>query len=367
MKKLGIYVHIPFCKQKCFYCDFCSFCAENNLIKRYFDLLQKEIIKRKADANREITSIYFGGGTPSSVDENFILRTLEIIKKEYVVCEDAEITIECNPCTVSLDKLKVYKDVGFNRISFGVQSFDDRVLKAIGRLHNSSQAEEAVNLAKKVGFDNISCDLIIGLPFQTEKKILSDIEKLGKLGVNHISSYMLQLEEGTILYNKVKSGEIVVADEDEQARLYDKAVEKMVELGFEQYEVSNFAKDKTYSKHNLNYWQRGEYLGFGLSAHSFLNEVRFANPSDMKQYEKGIIAQREELSKEEIATEMIMLGLRYFEGIDLEKLRQIDETKAKKIQESDFVNKGILIIDNGRVKLAPKYYAINNEIMLEFI
>lgn len=367
MKKLGIYVHIPFCKQKCFYCDFCSFCASGKMEERYFNLLQKEILKRKGEACKEISSIYFGGGTPSCVDEKYIISTLETIKREYVVSHDAEITIECNPCTVHLEKLKAYKEAGFNRISFGIQSFDDKVLKTIGRLHSSLQGENAIKKAKEVGFDNISCDLIVGLPFQTEKMLLSDIERLEKLGVNHISSYMLQLEENTILFDKVQAGDLSVADDDEQVYLYEKAVEKLSQLGFEQYEVSNFAKNKTYSKHNLNYWRRGEYLGFGLSAHSFLNDVRFANSCDFQGYEKGELSQKERLSNDEIVTELIMLGLRCFEGVNLSKLEEIDKAKAEKMKNSYLIKKGVLNLENNVIKINPKFYSINNEIMLEFI
>jgi len=365
MREIGIYVHIPFCKQKCLYCDFCSFCVEKNVQEKYFQSLENEIVKKVG--NFLVKSIYFGGGTPSSVEEKYIVSTLNLIKSKYKVKNSAEITIECNPCSVDLKKLEAYKKAGFNRISFGIQSFDDMVLKSIGRLHTAEQAEKAVEFAQKAGFMNISCDLMIGLPYQTKDMLLSDVRKLEKLGVNHISSYMLQLEEGTPLCGLVKNGKLTVANEDEQAALYDDVVRELGELGYEQYEVSNFAKNRTFSNHNLNYWRRGEYLGFGLSAHSFLNEKRFANSVLFDEYENGNISMIENLSKEDIVTEIIMLGFRYFEGVDLKKLKAIDSKKVEEIKKSQFVKDGIIKIENGRAILSPKYYAINNEIMLEFI
>lgn len=366
MRKLGIYVHIPFCKQKCAYCDFCSFCADKKTVENYFSTLKKEI-ERKNNKEFEISSIYFGGGTPSFVEEKYIVETLEAIKSNFFVNENAEITIECNPCSTTEKKLVAYKMAGFNRISFGVQSFDDEVLSLIGRLHNGVQAEKAVVLAKKVGFDNISADLMLGLPKQTKKIVEEDIKRLANLGVNHISTYMLMLEEGTPLFEKVAKGEVVVASENAQVDFYDFVAKKLSSLGFEQYEVSNFAKDKTYSKHNLNYWQRGEYLGFGLSAHSFLGEVRFANSNNFVGYENGELLQTEKLSKEEIFEELVMLGLRYFEGIDLNKLQEIDKEKTERILNSDYFEKGVLSIINEKIVLNPDFYAINNEIIVNLI
>ena len=366
MKNIGIYVHIPFCKQKCAYCDFCSFCANDKIVERYFNFLNSEI-KRRALADAKVQSIYFGGGTPSSIDERYIVSILDTIKDSFYVDANAEITIECNPCSTSENKLVAYRNAGFNRVSFGVQSFNDEILKMIGRLHNSREAEKAINCAKIVGFRNISCDLMIGLPKQTKEDLIFAIDKLNDLGVKHISSYMLQLEEGTILYDKVQKGELKVLNEDEQVELYESVIDQLNKLGFKQYEVSNFAKESLYSRHNINYWRRGEYLGFGLSAHSFIDETRFANSNNMKEYENGKFALIESLSKEEIAEEIVMLGLRYFEGVDLEALRKINGKIATKIKESDYVNAGIIKIKKGKAILDPKYYEINNEIIVNLI
>jgi len=366
MKNLGIYVHIPFCKQKCAYCDFCSFCADKKTEEEYFSTLKKEI-EKKSNKDFQISSIYFGGGTPSFVDEKHIVQTIEAIKKNFSVSGDAEVTIECNPCSTTKEKLVAYKTAGFNRISFGVQSFDDEVLSLIGRLHNGKQAEEAIMLAKEVGFENISADLMLGLPKQTKEVIEKDIEQLVNLGVSHVSTYMLMLEEGTPLFSKVKSGEVLVSDEDEQVEFYDFVVKKLSTFGFEQYEVSNFAKGKRYSKHNMNYWRRGEYLGFGLSAHSFLSEVRFANSDTFEGYENGCLSQVEKLSNEEIFEEFVMLGLRYFEGVDVKKLQEVDKKKTEKILSCDYFKKGILSIINEKIVLNSRFYAINNEIIANLI
>ena len=357
MRNISIYVHIPFCKQKCLYCDFCSFCCGENEVKQYFNKLKEEIVRRaKEFKDRSVQTIYFGGGTPSSVDADFIAETLFAIKKSYNVIDNAEITIECNPCSTDEIKLKKYFSCGFNRISFGVQSLDNNVLKSIGRLHNCDEAINAINLAKEVGFKNISCDLMIGLPEQDEHMLISDAERLDELGISHISCYMLQLEEGTPLFKKVKNGQIKVSDEDEQARMYDMLVKRLSQLGFEQYEVSNFAKCGKYSKHNLNYWKRGEYLGFGVSAHSFVGNKRFANADNFKDYYKDFIPFEEELSEEEIKEEKIMLGLRCFEGVEKKLIENNNKLKS-------YLEQGIIFEDGERYKLNQEYYNINNEII----
>ena len=368
MKDLSVYIHIPFCKQKCKYCDFCSFCADENMQKEYFSHLKNEIQNKSIEFNDYVVkTIYFGGGTPSSVDERFILSALDTIRKSFKVSENCETTIECNPCSTNEKKLKAYLNAGCNRISFGVQSFDDKVLSAIGRLHTGKEAEYAIIMAKKVGFKNISCDLIIGLPFQTEETLLSDIRKLNDLKVVHISTYMLQLEEGTPLFEEVKNGIIKVADEEKQVKLYEKAVKLMSECGFEQYEVSNFAKNKCFSQHNLAYWRRKEYLGFGLSAHSFVCEKRFANSKNIKEYFQGKNIFEEILTKNEMLTETIMLGLRCSEGFSLEKVKSYGKDLTKDKNFNDLAKNGYIFVDGDRVKLNPKFYAINNEIILKLI
>ncbi len=367
MRNIGIYVHIPFCKQKCSYCDFCSFCAEQEIIEKYFPVLKKEIEFKGNKSDFKVSSVYFGGGTPSSVDENFIVETLCAIKENFILEKDIEITIESNPCSTTRKKLEAYLSAGFNRISFGVQSFNDEILKTIGRLHTCVEAEKAINLAKEVGFKNISADLMIGLPYQTETGLENDIKRLHKLGVNHISSYILQLEEGTMLYTKVQEGKIKVTTDEEAAALYEYTVKVLDRLSYQQYEVSNFAKNKTYSRHNLNYWRRGEYLGFGLSAHSFMEGKRYANASEFKDYKEGKIGSSETLSSKEELEEFIMLGLRYFEGIDLEKINKIDKNVKAKLLASDYLKKGVLKLENNHLMLDPKYYAINNEIIVNLI
>lgn len=362
MKKLSIYVHIPFCEQKCLYCDFCSFSNAKNLQGRYFSALRQEILSNKK-ADYEVQSIYIGGGTPSSVDEKFIQGLLKDIKNNYSVDKDAEITIECNPSSTTKNKLEVYKQAGVNRISFGVQSFSDQVLKGIGRLHNGKQAEIAVNFAQEVGFKNISIDLMIGVPFQTKEILLQDIKKAVSLGVQHISAYMLQLEYGTPLQKLVEKKQVKIANEDEQAALYDALVRELSSKKYFQYEVSNFAKDGHYSKHNLNYWRRGEYLGFGLSAHSFLDNVRYANADKFDEYFNGRIDSREKLGQKEILEEIIMLGLRCFEGVDLPTWKKFSGSKFPEKKIEDLVNKGILVQKDNKIFLEPKYYSVNNEII----
>lgn len=363
MKNISIYVHIPFCAKKCKYCDFCSFKADKNFIIEYFDVLKKEC-KKKSDKNKIVKTIYFGGGTPSSVDEKFICQTLNEIRKNFVVDEKAEITIECNPCSVTKEKLVAYKNAGINRISFGVQSFDDKVLLAIGRLHNGEQAERAICLAKEVGFQNISCDIMLGIPFQTDKILESDLKKIIDLDVQHVSCYTLQLEENTPLYQEVKRGMTKVDDDDNLAKKYQKMQIFLKKHDFFQYEVSNFAKNNMFSKHNLNYWERGEYIGLGLSAHSFINETRIANSKNFEEYKNGIV-EKEKLAKQEIVEELIMLGLRCFKGIDLCVLKKfgVDLLQNKSCQK--FLKQGILQLEDNKLRLKEDYYELNNAIIVE--
>ena len=368
MKDLAIYVHIPFCKQKCHYCDFCSFSCSENIQKQYFKLLEKEILlKSKSFQDREILSVYFGGGTPSFVEVKYIVSILELIKSEFKIKKDAEITIECNPCSTTLEKLQIYRKAGFNRISFGVQSFSDKTLKALGRLHTSKQARNVVKQAQKTGFDNISCDLMIGVPFQTEKSLIKDAKTLVKLGINHISSYMLQVEEGTPLEKMISTGDMQVADEEVSANMYQKLISFLDKNGFYQYEVSNFAKNKTFSQHNLNYWKRGEYLGLGLSASSFIGQTRFSNSTIMAKYRNQEIENYEKLSREEILEEVIMLGLRCFEGFSISEVKNYGFDVLNNLAVKELVKKGILKINGDKITCNPKFYSVNNEIISNII
>lgn len=273
---LGIYVHIPFCVRKCKYCDFVSYAnksAEEKL--DYVNVLCAEIIAKAKDysSSHFVDTIFFGGGTPTCLSSEELIKILSCIKQQFKVCEDAEISFEANPKTFDQDKLLKLKEAGFNRISIGVQSFDDNVLNSLGRIHNASEAEDAVKLAKSLGF-NTNLDLMFGVPNQTVDIWKETLEKAISLDTNHISFYSLQLEEGTALYDEYKYGELVLPSWEDNRKMYHLACEKLKDAGYIHYEISNAAKPGYTCKHNLKYWSLEEYLGFGLSAHSFIDGKR---------------------------------------------------------------------------------------------
>ena len=269
---MKLYIHIPFCKSKCFYCDFKSFpCSENYAIFDYLNGLNREIeLAGKVYGYRNITSIYFGGGTPSLLTKEQFESVFSTIKNSFNIPENIEITVECNPESVDEDKLTFFSSQGVNRISLGVQSLDDRNLKAIGRVHNSKTALEKIDLVKK-HFDNLSVDFIVGLPYDNNRVIEDEIKAVADK-VEHVSVYMLSVEKGTPLEKLVESRKVVVADADQQIDLFEEACSVLESAGFERYEVSNFAKSGHYSNHNNGYWLREEYLGLGLSASSLLKD-----------------------------------------------------------------------------------------------
>lgn len=365
MNKFAVYVHIPFCEQKCLYCDFASFVCPENVKKEYVCALIDEI--NSSNKKGKVSSIYFGGGTPSVLDEKDIGRILEALRNKFDVLQDAEITIECNPNSTTYEKLLYYKNIGINRISFGVQSLQNNILKKIGRLHNDEQAINAILMAQKAGFDNISVDLIIGLMGQTKEKLVGDAEKLVALGINHISTYMLQVEKGTPLFDMVENKEIVLPNDNQTIKLYEALVKGLKKLEFKQYEISNFAKDKMFSKHNMTYWKRSNYLGFGLAAHSFWGRKRWSNSKDMKKYLAHKGKQSEMLSKEEIITEIIMLGLRCDIGVNTKKLLKLGYDITQNSYYKNYIENKILLQKGSKLLLNKKYYGVSNTIICNLL
>lgn len=357
---IGIYVHIPFCESKCIYCAFASFVCDDNFKNRYFTFLNNEI-KNFSFADREVATIYFGGGTPSCVNEKQIVKTLQIIKNNFQVLQNAEITIECNPCSATQEKLKAYYDAGFNRISFGVQSLNNKMLKFLGRRHNKDQALQAIKNAKQAGFENISADLLLGLP---KGNVTKDAKTLLNFGVKHLSAYMLQIEDNTKLKMKVENGEVKLPDDEKVVKKYEKLTKFLENNQFKHYEISNFAYEGFKSQHNFAYWIGLAYLGFGLGAHSFDGQnVRWCNADNFEDYFAGK-QNKEILSSSERDEEMIMLGLRCDEGVQLNKLH----TNLLKNKKFDYyVKTGVIEISNGVAKLNKKFYSISNSIILDLI
>ncbi len=376
MIKTACYIHIPFCDHKCIYCDFYSIITSDN-INPFLNSLKKEIEFNSSvhSKDREIVSIYFGGGTPSQMDADYIKRIIEKVKNSFNVSEKAEITIESNPGTVNPDKLKRFREAGVNRISIGIQSFDDEELRFLTRIHDSNTAVKTVENAHNAGFGNISVDLIFNLPNQTKEKWEKNLLKAVNLPIQHVSAYSLILERGTILNKRVLDGKVKLQNTDYDATLYEYTIEFLDKKGFYQYEVSNFCKPGFDCAHNNNYWNYGEYFGFGTSAHSFINGKRWWNFSSLKRYiseintKKDAIAGYEILSPEEKLEEYVMLALR---GSGL-MINEFEERFGKSwLDEKNsyfnlLENRKLLKIEDRRIKLTGRGYAVCDEILKEIL
>ena len=379
MVNTACYIHIPFCDHKCIYCDFYSIITTDN-IQSFLKCLKKEIsyYAEKHSADRELISIFLGGGTPSLMEPDYISNIIENIKKNFCVSNDAEITLETNPGTVSLEKLKKFRDAGINRVSIGIQSFDNNDLKFLTRIHNSETAIRTVNEAAEVGFENISLDLIFNLPGQTKRKWIKNLEQAVQLPVKHISAYSLILERGTILNKMVIDGKVKIADEDFDAELYQTTIDLITSNGFYQYEVSNFAKPGFECIHNNAYWHYTDYLGFGTSAHSFVDGKRWWNFSSLKMYNEKIeqsgnaVAGSEIITSEKAINEYIMLELRS-SGLNIKMFENgfgnegRDWLKKKYPYFELLKDQNFVLIDDGLIKLTSKGYAVCDEILFEIL
>ena len=327
----GIYIHIPFCKSRCKYCDFFS---TTHMEKReqYVEALLCEWQDRKNELHEPIRTLYIGGGTPSTLDLESIEKILlNIVQPDSTWCKIEEITLEVNPGDVTKEKAAAWRKMGINRLSMGVQSFDDTLLQLIGRRHTAQQAREAVATAQAAGFDNISIDLMYALPSQTIQQWQKDVAQALQLGVQHISTYGLIYEEGTHLTNLLEQGIIEAVDEDTELQMYDYLVEQLTMNGFVHYEVSNFSLPGRQSQHNSSYWNNTPYLGLGAGAHSYDGNTRTWNVSDLDRYIQQAINHRlqpekEELTAEDKHTERVMLGLRTNQGVAVEDV-QLDKAQ----------------------------------------
>jgi oxygen-independent coproporphyrinogen-3 oxidase len=372
LKDSVLYIHIPFCDHKCIYCDFYSIITSDN-ITSFLNSLKKEIeyFSKLHSADRKFTSIFFGGGTPSLMQPEYLSDIIKHLKKYFLVTDDAEITMETNPGTVDKEKLKCFKDAGINRISIGIQSFDEEELKFLTRIHNKHTAVQTVNHAAEVGFENISIDLIFNLPNQTKEKWIENLEIALQLPIKHLSTYSLILERGTILNKMVLDKKVTMQDEDYDADLYETTIEFLLDNGFYQYEVSNFTKPGFECVHNNAYWRYRDYLSFGTSSHSFVDGKRWWNYSSLKKYISEIelnnhaIMNSEIISNEQKHEEYVMLALRS-SGLDLNDYRKIfsDAWIKKNISYFELLrNEQHLTIENNWIKLTSKGYAVCDEIL----
>lgn len=375
MKQIAIYIHIPFCDHKCIYCDFYSIINLDNL-HNYLSAIKKEIVLRGKEfsEDREVISIFFGGGTPSFMSPEYIGEIIKSINNNFYVRNDAEITLETNPGTVNRQKLIEFLSVGINRISIGIQSFNDDELKFLTRIHDSQTAIETVNSAAESGFNNISIDLIFNLPSQTKKMWKKNLDIAVGLPITHISAYSLILERGTILNKMVLDGKVQMQDSDHDADLYETTIKVLTENEFIQYEVSNFAKNNLECTHNNAYWRYKDYLGFGTSAHSFINGKRWWNYSSLNFYLEKMnnynpIAGEEILTNNQMHDEYIMLAMRSY-GLDLnDYINRFGSMWVNKVKNdlSEYQTKGYLSIDDNFIKFTPKGYTLCDEIISKLL
>ncbi|MBR1890227.1 MAG: radical SAM family heme chaperone HemW [Clostridia bacterium] len=359
MEEISLYVHIPFCKQKCNYCAFASFCRSEKEMDEYVDFLCKEIRSRKCD--KVVKTIYIGGGTPSTLNQEQITKIVSAIYNTFDVYDNAEFTIEANPNSISEPLLITWKNLRVNRVSVGVQSLNDKTLKKIGRLHNRAMALEKLKLVRHY-FDNVSADLIVGLENESGKDLCRYAKEILSLGVKHISCYLLEVYENTPMYKMISSGAYKPLDDDQTIDSFEKLSHYLIDLGMERYEISNFAFEGYESKHNLNYWCRGEYLGFGLGAHSFENGVRYANDDTFEGYYAGKKVSEQLTVKEEIE-EIIMLGLRCKLGVDIKTINQMGYDIQKNESYIDYIKQGVLTQQGDKIFLNPLFYHISNTII----
>ena len=324
-KPLELYVHIPFCIRKCAYCDFVSGPGTKAMQKEYEEALLAEIDAAEETAEREVISVFFGGGTPSAVDAGMLARVMEKLRSKYVFSEDAEITLEANPGTLDAEKLKCYRKSGFNRISIGCQSVHDEELKRLGRIHTFAEFQESFALARDAGFANINVDLMSGLPEQSEEKWEESLRTIAELSPEHISAYSLIVEEGTPFARMAERGELQLPEEDTERAMYEETREILAKYGFHRYEISNYARDGYECLHNVGYWIRRDYLGFGIGAASLVDNVRFQNGRDLITYLENPQDCREEeqvLTEQEQMEETMFLGLRLIRGISYEQFEK---------------------------------------------
>lgn len=381
LNELGIYIHIPFCKQKCYYCDFVSYSNKCSEVKEYIESLKKEI-EEFDFSNYKVTSIYIGGGTPSYIDSIYIVEILSELKEKLkcnlIEFKDIEITIEVNPGTVDKKKLNDYKKLGINRLSIGLQSTKNDILKKIGRIHTYQEFLEIYKLARETGFKNINIDLMIGIPGQKIGDLKNTLQDIIKLEPEHISVYSLIIEENTPIEKMLENGEIKLPDEDLERNMYW-YVKNTLELnGYNHYEISNFAKLGKESRHNLNCWNQEEYIGFGVAAHSYLNGIRFSNTINVEEYIQHIENNRKEeniqieesQSLEDKKNEFMMLGFRKIQGVDIARFKEkfIDNPIFLYRENlNKLVEEGLIEVDLNHIKLTNKGIDLANLVFEEFV
>ncbi|MBR2382508.1 MAG: oxygen-independent coproporphyrinogen III oxidase [Anaerotignum sp.] len=377
MGNIGLYIHIPFCRQKCLYCDFPSWAGKEDEMQGYVDVLTKEIQNRSMEyPDRKVVSVFLGGGTPTTLSIPMLEQLMQAVFANWNIAEDAEITTEANPGTLDREMTDALKKMGFNRLSMGVQAWQNRLLKDLGRIHTIESFQENYKAVREAGFENVNTDLMFALPNQTMEDWQETVKNMIALAPEHISAYSLILEEGTPFYDKYEKGELEPAEEDLDREMYHWAVDYLAEMGYEQYEISNFAKQDRQSRHNRIYWQAEEYLGMGLGSHSYMNGERFHNIYDLQEYIKadGEVSLLKEdveiITEEDALAEFMFLGLRLTEGVSFERFRERFGQEMKNIYGSEIeelVKDGLLEEDEIGIRLTRRGVDISNFVFEKFL
>lgn len=370
----GVYLHIPFCKSRCSYCDFATdVYRDSSAVERYVSSLCYEIQNLKFEIPNFADTVYFGGGTPSVLSPTQVGRILETVREKFDVATDAEITMEMNPATVTSETLGEYKTLGMNRASFGVQTFNERDLKLLARGHDANDARQTFRLLREVGFENVSFDLIAGLPDQTLDDWSGNLDEAVAMDPEHLSLYLLEIHQGTPLAEQLRSGRRPLPDDELAAEMYEMMIDRLADAGYVQYEISNFAKPGFESRHNNKYWRLNPVYGFGVSAHSFDGSQRYANERDTAKYVELINASgTAEVFRETIhaASEFVFLGLRLVKGIELDdyekhfgqSLTEKYSTEVERLLEA-----GLMELATDRLKLTRKGMLFSNTVFAEFV
>ncbi len=373
MQTLGVYIHIPFCVQKCVYCDFLSAPATRKIQQAYLNALKREIEEEAKDYREYvIETVFFGGGTPSILEAEDIAECIHLLKRYYSMSGDAEITIEMNPGTASKEKLEGLKKAGVNRLSIGLQSAQNEELKMLGRIHTWEEFVDTYKMAREAGFTNVNVDLMSALPGQNLKTWEETLQKVLELEPEHISAYSLIIEEGTVLYDKLEQYPPIPSEEEDRI-MYQRTKQLLSEKGYERYEISNYAKKGCESRHNTRYWVRKAYVGFGLGASSMVADRRWSNTGEMADYLEAKIEKKEDfhiLTQEECMEEYMFLGLRMVKGVSEKRFfdlfgKQMEEVYGKVIQK--WKKEGFLQKEEGRVYLTDKGIDVSNVILAEFL
>ncbi|WP_373598748.1 radical SAM family heme chaperone HemW [Paraclostridium bifermentans] len=374
---LGLYIHVPFCAQKCFYCDFNSYKIKSNEKEDYLINIEREMkLYKKHFKDKCFDTVFFGGGTPSILKPEELEKLVKSMYENFNIKEDAEITIECNPGTINKEKLIAMKKMGINRLSIGLQAVQNHHLKSIGRIHTYEEFEKNYHDAIDVGFKNINIDLMYALPNQKTEEWKETLDKIIGLNPSHISAYSLILEEGTKLYDMYERNEFELQDEDTDIDMYEYTINTLKENGYNQYEISNYSKEGHECKHNIIYWKCDNYLGLGPGASGYIGDVRYSNVESLNEYNERLnnnekpINEENELSKQDKIEEFIFMGLRMNEGINLDIFKErfeIDFCDLYKNILDKLIDRKLLKIENSNVLLTQKGREISNSVFIEFI